>query len=78
MGKYRVTASIPVFVSVKNIDAADEEDAIEKAYEHLSLTSYAGNGGTNKLVGVSGEDVSVEAGEYLIECDGYEIEVEEM
>ena len=33
-------------------DAAQFEEAIEKAYDNVSIDNYYGNGGTDKLIGV--------------------------
>lgn len=57
--KYRVFGTAIVNVSVI-VEANDEEAAIEIACEELAeLSSYCGNGGTDKLVGVRGENESV-------------------
>ena len=60
MKKYRVSGSVTVIVT-KEVWAHSEEDAIDKARQELScLTSYCGNGGCDKLVGVDGSDESVD------------------
>lgn len=67
MGKYNVTATIPVFITV-TVEADSKEDALDQAYdEGLYLSGYCGNGGSDKLVGTSGSNVSVEAGEIPLE-----------
>lgn len=62
MTKFNVCFTVPVFVTV-TIDAPNEEDAIEEAAEYASLTQFAGNNGYDKLVGVTGSNVSVEPGD---------------
>jgi len=77
MKKFAVTAALPVFITA-TVEAADEEEAVDKAYEFFSLTAFAGNGGTDKLVGVSESNVSIEAGESVIEASGFDIEANEI
>lgn len=63
MKKFRVYGVTQVVVT-KEVWANNEDEAKEKAYQRLSsLTAYGGNGGWDKLVGVSGHDESVEADE---------------
>lgn len=65
MKKYRVYGTTTVTVT-KEVWAANEEDAYEKAYFQLdSLTAYCGNGGIDKLIGVDGDDESVDAGDVI-------------
>ena len=43
------------------VEAETEEEAIEKAYaEWPGITGFCGNGGNDKLIGVYGEDSSIE------------------
>lgn len=59
--KYTVYGTVHAQVSIK-VDAANKDEAIEKAYEEFGgITSYCGNGGNDKLIGVSGSDESIEA-----------------
>ena len=59
MATWKVYGSIPVSVTV-TVDADTKEDAIEVAYEEFEgLTNYAGNGGTDKIIGTSDENVSL-------------------
>lgn len=59
--KYRVTGSIQVSVGI-TVEAASEEDAIQKAYEEFGgVNDYCGNGGTDKLIGVDGDTEWIEA-----------------
>lgn len=57
MKKYKVTGIATVVCSMI-VEAESEEEAIEKANDEFgTLTSYAGMGGTDKLLGVpSSED----------------------
>lgn len=58
--KWKVYGKTTVSVCV-NVEADDEDSAIDAAYDELShLTSYAGNGGTDKLVGVNNRNCSIE------------------
>ena len=60
MKKYRVCGVVEVAV-YKEVWANSEDEAYEKAYDELSnLTEYAGNGGWDKLIGVDGNDESVD------------------
>jgi hypothetical protein len=62
--KYRVFGETVVVVTIE-VEAESEEDAREIAGQVLySLTPYAGNGGTDKLIGVdsNGESVSADDG----------------
>ena len=72
MKKFKVYGTTKVVVT-KEVWANTEEEAMEKAYQQLtSLTAYGGNGGWDKLVGVSEHDETVEIDED-IEYDNTEI-----
>lgn len=72
MKKFRVYGNVNVVVT-KEVWANTEEEALEKAYGKLPcLTAYAGNGGYDKLVGVSDYDESVDIPED-IEYDDTEL-----
>ena len=59
MKKYIVSGKTTAFISVK-IEAESKEEAIEMAYEECSgPTSFVGNGGYDKLIGVDGDNVSI-------------------
>jgi hypothetical protein len=74
--KFVVRAVVPVHLSVA-VDASDEDEAIECAMGVAYLTGFAGNGGTNKLVGTTEENVSLEPGECALEGDyNFKVEVE--
>ena len=77
MKTYSVNFSMPVHFNVE-VEAENEDAAIEAAMDYASLTGYAGNGGTRKLVGVSDECVSIEAGECVLEGDGWKITASEV
>ena len=76
MKKYRVNIPYAVFVTV-DVEAENEEQAIDKAFEDGYLTGFCGNGGTDKLVGVTGSNVSIEHGEEALEIEPFKIEVYE-
>jgi len=79
MKKYRVTFPYVCFVAV-NVEAENKDDAIDLAEEDAGITGFCGNGGSDKLIGVYGENVSISASEEPI--DGFpvklQIEVEEL
>lgn len=65
MNRYRVYGHTSVTVVIE-VNAESEADAYEEALNQLNcLKSYVGNGGTDKLIGVSGEDESVGADEEI-------------
>ena len=55
MKKYTVTGYANVVVEV-TVDAENEEEAIEQAYDNVSIDNYFGNGGVDKLIGVCDTD----------------------
>ncbi len=56
MKKYIVSGKVTAFISVE-LEAENEEEAIEKAYEECSgPMSFVGNGGYDKLIGVCDTD----------------------
>ena len=55
MKKYIITGYTKVTVEV-TVEAENEEEAIEKAYDNVSIDNYCGNGGTDKLIGVCNTD----------------------
>lgn len=71
MKKYSVRGTTVVTVT-KEVWANNEDEAYEKAFYQLNcLTAFCGNGGTDKLVGVYGDDESVDA-DGTIEYDDIE------
>lgn len=57
--KYIVRGTTTVYVEVI-VEAENEDAAIEEAENQLdSLTTFVGNGGTDKLIGVYGENESI-------------------
>ena len=74
MKKYKVYGTVTVCVT-KEVWANSEDEAREKAYDQLScLTAYCGNGGGDKLVGVDGDDESVDTFDDIEYTDAEEIE----
>lgn len=72
MTKYRIYGTTMVGI-VKEVWANSEDEAYDRAFRELnSLTVYCGNGGFDKLVGVSGEDERVAADD-TIEYDDIEV-----
>lgn len=63
---YEVEGTISIIVK-KRVKAKDEEEAKELARKYFNgLTCYCGNGGTDKLIGVSDYSESVEdCGDYV-------------
>jgi len=60
MTKFRVYGVVPVSVCIE-VEADDEDSAITAAYEQFDgLTGYCGNGGSDKLVGTTQSEVSIE------------------
>lgn len=69
--KVRIVLKQEVYI-LNEVEVPDclEGDALKEKCEELSaevegLTHYAGNGGTYKLVGVSGRDTTVELNEVI-------------
>jgi hypothetical protein len=54
MPKYIVEIPYLVFVTV-TIEAENEEEAIDIALDEASIGAYCGNGGHDKLIGVTGD-----------------------
>lgn len=76
MKKYLVTVPYIVWVNVE-VEADNEEEAKDIATEKSGLNSYCGNGDSDKLVGVSGQGVSIEAGDISEDIDIYVEELED-
>lgn len=60
--KYKVPFSVTCYVTVE-VEAENKEEAINLADDEVHLSGYCGNGGNDKLIGVYGKNLSVEAGE---------------
>ncbi|MFB0841822.1 hypothetical protein [Paenibacillus oleatilyticus] len=61
MPKYKVWGKFTAHVT-KEVEADSAEEAVEKAAQEFGgINGFAGNGGYNKLIGVTGRDESVEA-----------------
>lgn len=70
MKKYRVVGNISVtvetFVEMPDDKEYDEEEVFAKAYEEFQgVDNYAGNGGTDKLIGVNNADDALQADEEI-------------
>lgn len=70
--KYKIPFEARVTVYV-DVEAEDQESAIEEAHQQVYLSGYVGNGGHGKLIGVSDKNMTVEAGDYF-KCLEYLIE----
>lgn len=65
MKKYAVYGKVLTWVCVE-LEAEDKEDALERAYDECSsVMALAGNGGTDKMIGVCDTD----SAEVSINCD---------
>lgn len=77
MQKYAVYGKVTAFVCVE-LEAEDKEDAIERAYDECSsTTAFAGNGGTDKIIGVCDTDsatVSINCDEEIEYTEAEEID----
>lgn len=73
MKKYTVTGYANVVVEV-TVEADNEEEAIQKAYDNVSIDNYCGNGGTDKLIGVCDSDEATASIYSDIELDYVEAE----
>ena len=74
MRRYIVYGRTTVIITTE-VEAESEEEAYEIADgQRCGLDVYVGNGGTDKLVGVDGENESVSADEEIVY---YDIEVPE-
>lgn len=65
MKKYIVSGKVTAYIEVE-LEAENEEEAIEKAYEECSgPMNFVGNGGCDKLIGVCDTDDAIVS----IACD---------
>lgn len=65
MKKYIVSGKVTAWINVQ-LEAENEKEAIEKAYEEcIGPVNFVGNGGYSKLIGVSDSDCA----EVSIYCD---------
>ena len=77
MKKYEVF--LPYIVEVRvEVQAEEEEEAIENAIKESHVGGYCGNGGNDKLIGVHGENISIETPDTVYESDDVKIEVREL
>lgn len=74
--KYQVTVPFAIYVTLE-VEVDGIEDAKIEAVQEVYLTNYCGNGGHDRLVGVSGG--SIEVGDDTIAGIGpFEIFAEEL
>lgn len=73
MKKYTVTGYANVVVEV-TVEAENEEEAIEKAYDNVGIDNYCGNGGTDKIIGVCDTDEATASIYVDSELDYVEVE----
>lgn len=66
MKSYKVYVPFIVRVCVE-VEAESEESAIEQAYDEAYLATYVGNGGYDKLCGVSDPHMCLEVGEQAVD-----------
>ena len=65
--KYRIPFKGTIWVNLE-IEADNKDEAIEIAEQEAYVSSYCGNGGIDKLIGVSpieNGEISIEASDYL-------------
>ena len=74
MSNYRVSIPYIIYVDIE-VEADDEESAVEEAYDLSHISNYVGNGGSDKLVGVCSSQASIDAPEGYAEGD-YELRIE--
>jgi len=75
MKKYIVTVPYAVFVTLE-IEAETEQAAIDLGIQESLISGYCGNGGTDKLIGVSGLNISIQAGDEPLEVEPFSITTE--
>ena len=68
--RYRVMGHAEVLVTtvveVDDDEELDEDGIIDRAHEMFTgIGAYCGNGGTDKLIGVDGEDDTISCPEYV-------------
>ncbi len=70
MKKYRVYGNVNVlvetFVEIPDDEKLDEDEILARAYDEFQgISSFCGNGGTDKLIGVNGENDALQADEEI-------------
>lgn len=60
--RYRVRGTTTVDVFIEVVADSPDEALIQAQDDLCGLSTYVGNGGMDKLIGVDGENESVEAG----------------
>ncbi|MCT4151325.1 hypothetical protein HZP59_08780 [Elizabethkingia anophelis] len=72
MKKFRIPYTVTCIVYVE-IEAETKEDAIENGFNEAQLSQFVGNGGHDKIIGVYGSHLSVEANDdYEVDEEGIE------
>jgi hypothetical protein len=72
--KYKVHGNTNINVTIE-VEADSEAEAVQKANDELdSLIAFAGNGGTDKLVGVDLEKASISADEPIYWNTAFEVD----
>lgn len=74
----KYAAYVPYIVHVRvEVEADSEDEARDFAYDEAVISGYCGNGGTDKLIGVTG-DASIDVGEVAEGNFTLEIDLEEL
>lgn len=76
MPKFHVEVPYLVWTTVE-VEADDDEDAIEKALDETCLGGYQGNGGTHRLIGPQGK-ATIEVPDQHFDGDRIDIYVEQL
>lgn len=61
--KYTIEVPVQCYVTVSDVEAESESEAIDLAFEQISVTSFVGNNGIDKLIGVKEGNQAITAGE---------------
>ena len=75
---FNISLAVPVFMEIE-IEATNKTDALDKMYNEIKLSSYAGNFGFDKIIGTESKNVSLYVSEELepLENKTFKIEIEE-
>ena len=78
MKRYRVSIPYACWVTV-DVEAENEEEAIEAAFDNGAIGHFCGNGGNDKLIGVYGDNVSIDVDDESIDgIADFKIEIDEL
>ena len=78
MKKFKVTIPYVCYVTTE-VQADDKDDAIDLACMDTYVGSFCGNGGNgDKLIGVTGDNESIEINQEPLEMQPFEIMTEEI